>query len=76
MPTGIEDKYYKPSQGNYILLTFTIPHINDILQAKIYSQIKAERLKANFSFVMENKARCTVNFAKLFPLLALFFEQF
>ena len=39
-------------------------------------QLKNESLKANFSFVMENKARCTVNFAKLFPLLALFFEQF
>ena len=76
MPTCIEDKYYKPSQGNHILSTLTIPHVNDILQAKIYSQIKAERLKANFSFLIENKARCTVNFAKLFPLFPTFFEQF
>ena len=76
MPTGFEDKYYKPSQGNYILLTFTIPYVNNILQAKINLRMIAESSKANFSFVMENKARCTVNFAKLFPLLALFFEQF
>ena len=44
MPTGIEDKYYKPSQGNHILSTFTIPHVNDILQAKINWKMKIWRL--------------------------------